>query len=79
MKHILCHIFTNIFPLNQHVYLSLVTDKHTLTLDKDCANKPTIIVGFYTKLYKQKCRSFDNTAQFSFDQNLPEDISLPES
>lgn len=45
----------------------------------DCVNELTIIVGFYTKLYKQKCKCFDNSACFPFDQNLPEDISLPES
>lgn len=46
---------------------------------KFCVNELTIIVGFYTKLYKQKCKCFDNSACFPFDQNLPEEISLPES
>lgn len=42
-------------------------------------NVLTLIVGFYRKLYKQKLRCFDNCECNLFDQNLPEDIFLPES
>lgn len=79
--------FKRVNRLEEALYLATVWNgimeflkqKSTSTLNKDCVNELTIIVGFYTKLYKQHCRCFDNCACFLFDQNLPEDISLAES